>query len=144
MTMNSNRLTVLLEAYGGDPARWPEHEREAGMALLRSDPAAADVARSLDAALDAYAAPPANAALRLKILDATRKVEQTRRFSLGALVGDLLPWRPLWPNLAGLAVALLIGIGVGFSDIGSLGAAESDLANQVALFGYDSVEDLTF
>lgn len=60
--MNLDRLHALLDAYGADSQRWPEHERDAALALLEQS-AAAQTARqhaaALDAALDdAPLAPP--------------------------------------------------------------------------------------
>lgn len=58
--MTPHRFDELLEAYGADFDRWPEHEREAGRMLATASPwagAALDRARRLDAVLDAYPAP---------------------------------------------------------------------------------------
>lgn len=35
--MNAERFAILLDAYGAEPRRWPEEERAAALALVRSD-----------------------------------------------------------------------------------------------------------
>jgi hypothetical protein len=58
--MDAVRFAALLDAYGADPARWPEDERAAALALLAESAdarARQHDAATLDAALDA--APPA-------------------------------------------------------------------------------------
>ncbi|WP_404712527.1 hypothetical protein [Sphingomonas sp. MMS24-J13] len=39
--MNVERFAVLLDAYGAEPGRWPEGERDAALAFVRADPRAA-------------------------------------------------------------------------------------------------------
>lgn len=136
--MNHDRLHQLLEAYGADPARWPEGERHLAAHLADATGAIA-AARALDAQLDLYAAPPASAQLRQSILDRTRSLPQARTLSLAGWFAELMPVRPLWPNLAGLAAALVIGFGVGFTDLGA--AADVDQGVQSTLFGFESLDD---
>jgi hypothetical protein len=139
--MTEDRLPTLLEAYGADPARWPEADRHAGAALAnRRDLAdALAEARRLDGQLDAYRAPEASARLRQAILDRTRQVPQERRLSLAFWLADMMPLRPLWPNLASLSLALLLGLAAGFSD---LGTTEADAATPAAsIFGIESLDD---
>jgi hypothetical protein len=136
--MNEDRLHQLLEAYGADPARWPDNERHHAARLHQAGGVAA-AARALDAQLDLYAAPAASARLRQAILDRTRTLPQARPLSLAGWIGDLMPLRPLWPNLAGLAAALVIGFGVGFTDLGAM--ADTDPAVQSTVFGFESLDD---
>jgi len=74
--MDAHRLDQILEAYGGDPARWPAHERAAAEALLASAPelrarlAAAARLDALLAAVPAIEAP--SAALRERVLASAR------------------------------------------------------------------------
>jgi hypothetical protein len=35
--MNAERFAVLLDAYGAEPRRWPESERDAALAFVRGD-----------------------------------------------------------------------------------------------------------
>ena len=69
--MTYERFETLADAYGGDLRRWPEAEREAGRALLDSDPRAAVLlgeADGLDALLDAAPRPVASHALREAVI----------------------------------------------------------------------------
>lgn len=52
--MTLARVTALIDAYGGDPARWPDDERDAALALCDTNADAArlrDEARALDRVL---------------------------------------------------------------------------------------------
>lgn len=54
-TLSLSRLEQLLDAYGGNPASWPEHERPAALALIDRAPEARKLyaaAQALDAKLD--------------------------------------------------------------------------------------------
>ncbi|MEZ5856327.1 MAG: hypothetical protein R3D67_16825 [Hyphomicrobiaceae bacterium] len=58
--MTLNGLEHLLDAYGGDAARWPADRRNAALALIASDPAAQrrlDEARALDRVLSRASQP---------------------------------------------------------------------------------------
>lgn len=69
------RLRAILEAYGGDPLRWPEAERDAMVALLAQSDEARRLHRqalSLDAALDALPALAPSAGLEERIVAVTR------------------------------------------------------------------------
>src|SRR5262249_61702206 len=69
--MTLDRFAVLLDAYGADPARWPDTERAAARALLdRSSEARArrDAAAALDALLDRAATVEPSSALAERIL----------------------------------------------------------------------------
>jgi hypothetical protein len=67
------RLAQLLDAYGGEPARWPDTERESALRLIASVPEAAALQRAaleLDSALDLHALPDAaDARLRARVLE---------------------------------------------------------------------------
>ncbi|HET8934962.1 MAG TPA: hypothetical protein VFN67_16050 [Polyangiales bacterium] len=67
------RLAQLLDAYGGDSARWPEHERTAALQLIAADPRAQVLHRAaleLDGALDISVMPEvASSALRARVLE---------------------------------------------------------------------------
>lgn len=102
--MTPDRLQELADAYGADPARWPEPLRAEAEATLARQPDApvwlAD-AQALDALLDAYPAPVASPAL-------------ARRISLGA--PDLTPlWRRAraWWTGLGLVGAAAAGLAAG-------------------------------
>ena len=38
--MNAERFASLLDAYGAEPRRWPDAERDAAQAFARADPRA--------------------------------------------------------------------------------------------------------
>lgn len=64
--MDEQRLVAILDAYGGDPARWPADEREAALGLLgRSSrlQALREEALRLDASLDDWGLSPPSADL---------------------------------------------------------------------------------
>jgi hypothetical protein len=110
-----DRLKVLLDAYGADPARWPDEQREAARELLaRSDEARVYVRQAavLDTLLDtAPLTAPAGldaAALAARIMRLPARVTAAAtawRFSFG------------WPNFATLAAAAAIGLVIGWTDI---------------------------
>ena len=68
-----DRLAQLLDAYGGEPARWPEQERVAALQLIAASPEAAAMQRSaleLDGVLDLDVLPDvASSALRARVLE---------------------------------------------------------------------------
>jgi hypothetical protein len=67
------RLAQLLDAYGGEPARWPEHERAAALQLIEANPEAQALQRAaleLDGALDLNVLPDVeSSALRARVLE---------------------------------------------------------------------------
>lgn len=67
------RLAQLLDAYGGDSARWPEHERASALQLIAANAQAQVLHRAaldLDGALDLSALPEiASSALRARVLE---------------------------------------------------------------------------
>jgi hypothetical protein len=106
MTMTYERFEYLADAYGGDLRRWPESEREAGRALLDSDPRAALLLREadgLDALLDAAPRPVASHALREAVIAsaAGAGLKARRRGSIGPLA---------WLSGAGWAAAACAGV----------------------------------
>ncbi len=113
MTMEEFRS--LLEAWGADPARWPDDRRAAAEALLaRSAEARALLAE--EAAFDALLAgapgiPPSDAAVaRILAIPATSRQE---RRAGGWRFGFL----PALPRFAGLAAAALLGFYIGTTSL---------------------------
>ncbi len=127
--MNLGRLSAILDAYGGDPARWPADEREDALALARSSVPAARVmakACALDAALRQQSFPDiALEAEKFTLLHSVI-VSGARRLTgswFGRWFGiDLTPSQ-LWPSVAGLALASVLGFAVG---LGGLLQVEAD------------------
>jgi hypothetical protein len=110
-----DRLKILLDAYGADPGRWPDGQREAARELLTRSPEArayVQQASVLDTLLDTapLTAPPGldAAALAARIMRMPGRVAATAaawRFSFG------------WPNFATLAAAAVFGLVIGWTDI---------------------------
>jgi hypothetical protein len=123
-------LSAILKAYGADPDRWPANEREAALALTRSSVPAARAlaeARMLDSMLlgqsfpDIADEPERFTLLHSAIVSATRRRAPLTWF--GRWFGfDLTPSQ-LWPSIAGLALASLLGFAVG---LGGLLQTEAD------------------
>jgi len=142
--MKLDRLQHLLDAHGADPRRWPAAERADAEALIARDPQAArlaDAARRLDQALDSFAVEPAGMALQEAILRRARTLDAPRRLSWRDMLGEFLPVRPLWPNLAGLAAAAVLGIGIGLVDLGTAASDEGEAQTVAALFGPATLDD---
>ena len=80
--MDARRFAALTEAYGGDPRRWPQAEREAAAAVASSETgqAISRNAGALDALLDSYSVRHPGKALHDTILrTADRYVVRRRR-----------------------------------------------------------------
>jgi hypothetical protein len=124
------RFSAILDAYGAAPERWPVDERDAALSLTRSSLQAArelERARALDSVLDRAAiseidADPARfIALHSSIVSSAKpRIENWMIRWLGV---DLAPSQ-LWPSLAGLTVATLLGFAVGLG-----GLIDSDSPN---------------
>lgn len=89
--MTPERFIALTAAYGADRRHWPEAEREAARLFAETQPqvAAAPLAAAdeIDALLHASSAPMVSAALRERVLAATRA---TKRH--GRIWADRLAW----------------------------------------------------
>ena len=111
-SMDEERFERLIEAYGGESARWPQAERALALRYLAATPQAHGTratARRLDQMLDAWAPPEASAGLRERIGAGQPSVRPLRA-------------RDLWISAAGLAAACVIGLmfgaGVGAAGLG--------------------------
>jgi hypothetical protein len=122
MTMTLDRLRLLIDAYGADPARWPEPERAGAATLLAaSDEARALVAEAaaLDRLLARYDNPAEGAINQLRLVAAITSQPQGAAAPAGGLP------RPAnqnqitlgWPNFAALAAAAIVGFVVGWSGL---------------------------
>lgn len=133
--MTLNRLQQIAETYGADPRRWPAAERAALEPLIGQLPARSILRgeQSLDQLLDSWRVEGTDWALERRILATAAMAEQVRVVRpWHRIVGWLeLMWpgrgfsdgRRLWPQLAGLAAAAMIGFFVGISDFGTLDSA---------------------
>lgn len=117
--MQLERLRELVDAYGGDPRRWPPAERASAAELLAGSPQAQGLvaeAKAVDRLLDR--APP----LAPPILDAERLAARATAAAqdrpivhpAGAMP---LAGRGLWLRVASLAAAAVIGFMVGWTQL---------------------------
>lgn len=104
--MNKDRFAEILDAYGGDPLRWPPAERLAAQGFAARDPQAAALlaeAEAFDALLDLAPGHAPSPALAARIL---------RRRPKRSLWAELFPDMPVWRPAVGVAAALALGFGV--------------------------------
>ncbi len=123
--MQLERFRVLVEAYGGDPRRWPAAERARAAELLAGSPEARALlaeAGALDRLLDRSQplAPP--------ILDAERLIARVTAMAQERPpvhpVGTMQPAaRGLWLRAGSLAAAAVIGFMVGWTELADSGEA---------------------
>lgn len=127
--MKLGRFSAILGAYGADPQRWPSDEREDALALTKSSVPAARAlaeARILDTVLLHQTFPDiAQEAEQFTVLQSA--IVAGARLRTGTWFGrwfgiDLAPAQ-LWPSLAGLALATVLGFAVG---LGGLLQVETD------------------
>jgi hypothetical protein len=72
--MDQARFDAIVAAYGADPRRWPDEERDAALAFAQASGADLREARALDALLDLASAPAAPSdLLQARILRAIPK-----------------------------------------------------------------------
>jgi hypothetical protein len=117
--MRLERLRELMDAYGGDPRRWPPAERAPAAELLAASAEARVLlaeAASLDQLLDG-APPMAPATLDAeKLIALATAAAQERPFV--PLAGVMRPaGRGLWLRAVSLAAATIIGFVVGWTQL---------------------------
>lgn len=164
--MSPARFAALLDAEGGDLARWPAAEREAAEARLAADPAAREALRAcapLDAAFAALrAAPPAKLppALAARLAQdaaraaalAVRPVGASRPGRRRAASAGRSTRRPMAAAVASMAASVALGLwlggggivdpfGSGFGGFGGVGAV-GDLAELDLFAGADDLAGL--
>jgi hypothetical protein len=117
------RFRTILNAYGATPERWPTEERDDALALTRASVTAARAladARTFDEKLEASALSNINldpshfAMLQARIVGAAQPMMQSW---MGRWLGISLTPRQLWPSIAGLAMASILGFAVGLGGI---------------------------
>ena len=115
MAMDLTAFQLLLDTYGGDPAHWPDRDREAALTLAeRSDDARAmlDRARRLDAMMVSGLASEAGVNLRYRITAAAQLTRQPESPASGLLERLLAPWRlgAAAAAAASIALGMLVGL----------------------------------
>ena len=128
-TLSADRFKAIVDAYGADPAAWPDAERDAALRFLAADARAGawlDEARALDDLLDAgleVTRPEDDQAqldrvlARMLVRPATNVVVFPRRRVMPRADRRVLPW--LWTGI-GLAACIAgatIGTKVGLSSM---------------------------
>lgn len=109
--MTIDRFRDILDAYGADPAHWPDSERAAMRDLIATSPGAR-TALANAASLDALLAHDRPVMPTLNPLQIAARVAATPRVPRGGWMV-----RRMWPNVAGLAAAALIGFVVGWTGL---------------------------
>jgi hypothetical protein len=120
--MTFERFAALLDAYGAEPRRWPDNERDAAQALVRADPRAAslmDEAAYIDDLLYAYRVPAPSPALVAAVIARAPRRRWTRA--------------RLWWAALGLGLA---GAGGALAGSAATAALEQPLIH-VPLYGHD-------
>jgi hypothetical protein len=117
------RFCAILDAYGAAPERWPAEERDTALALARSSlPAARALteARALDSALGRATVSDiaSNSARFISLHSAIISAAQPRpeNWFVRWFGVDLTPSQ-LWPSVAGLTVATVLGFAVGLGGL---------------------------
>ena len=117
--MELGRFRTILSAYGAAPERWPEDERMDALALSRSSiTAARELANAcrLDHALGFATTEDHEfdrlAVLQHRIVTAAHPLMQSRMWRWFGI--SLTPMQ-LWPSVAGLALATILGFTVGIN-----------------------------
>lgn len=131
--MNIQRFKTLVEAYGANPARWPETERVAALLFAEQSAEARDVlqeAAAFDRLLDTAETQPATRALEDRIL--ATFPERTAR--------QRAPWfTQRWIPAAAVACSLALGLAVGAALPGLAGVNDTAVDPAlIALSGGDA------
>jgi hypothetical protein len=132
--MNIQRFKTLVEAYGANPARWPEAERVAALLFAEQSAEARDVlleAAAFDRLLDTAETHPATRALEDRIL--ATFPERT--------VKQRAPWFTMrWIPAAAVACSLALGLAVGAALPGLAGVSDAAAVDPalIALSGGDA------
>lgn len=131
-SMELARFAEILDAYGADPRRWPDAERDAAAALLAASQDARslrDDAAALDMLLDLSAAPAPSPELMADILAGAAPR------GLRAWLADFWPFGPAWQPASAFAAAAILGIavGIGAPDMVWPEAADSAVAEVESL-----------
>lgn len=143
--MTEARVFELIEAYGPEPAAWPEAERETGAAFLRGAPEtfaeAVAEARLLDAALGAMPQPQAPTGLAERIIaSAPQRATRAGPGILPKLKSVFSIGGSLIPSASALASSAL-GLVIGYSVLGTTQMAEVDYAEEAIYAAFDDGYD---
>ena len=123
--MNQNDIRYRLDAYGADPTRWP-----AGTLPADIDRVALDEARRLDGLLAALPPVSGDSAAVERVMARLDRLPAQRRRAMGSQgwadwLGDISVMA-LWPRVATLATASVLGVMIGLSDLAAPVGFESE------------------
>jgi hypothetical protein len=142
--MSQARFIAIIDAYGGNPGRWPQEERERAKHWLDSNPQAQ--ARTLEASsLDGIIVLPATAisssALECRLLDDFDRAKN--RWSVRTLVRSaseaVWPGAPVWQPACALGLAFAAGLC--FAAFAPFDIAQRDDGSG-SVFALDGVQDV--
>lgn len=141
--MTESRVMALIEAYGPEPSAWPEDERDAARALLKSR---ADVfadalqeARLLDSALSSMPEPSIPAGLAERII-ASAPASQ-RAGWLTQLKSFISIGGQVWPAATAMA-STAFGLVIGYGAIGSTQIDDIDYAEEAVYAAFEPNYDI--
>lgn len=145
-TMTLDRLRQILAAYGGDPDRWPDDERDAAEALIAASPVAREALaqeQALDAGLALAASEvPDDAVARLTAAMAFPPPRQTAAPAAGLGSGWLTTMASaFWPRATVFASMAALGIIAGLA-IEPVYSPNDANASVVSDFSVDVAEDV--
>lgn len=141
--MNLHRFKQILDAYGANPNRWPEEERESALAFSTNNQQACQLMleyKMLDEALDSYDAPMLNPDMpslisgKLSgILPANKGTEQhsgNPEDWLNSVFAWLIPSadqirRHIWRPVTAASIVFVVGISIGMN-IGTTTEADTN------------------
>lgn len=124
--MTQERFLQILQAYGADPARWPETERAAAERHAAAHPDMAGPALQAAARLDAALGPAGIAPSPLLERRLLKRLART-----GAQSGGM----PAWSLPVAAAAALVVGVMVGFAGGAVTGSADTSDELYAQAFG---------
>ncbi|MEM0984618.1 MAG: hypothetical protein AAGJ32_00080 [Pseudomonadota bacterium] len=139
-TSGDDRIIALVEAYGAEPAAWPEADRHAGNLARLADPSPAllraiDQSGHLDDLLDTLDQPlPANDLAQRIMAHAPSKPWRRR---LASSIVEPSPWLSVSGALASLMVGLIIGV----NTTSSAGAEYQTTEEDVLIYGALGLDD---
>ena len=139
--MTNERVIQLIEAYGPEPAAWPEEERGAAETLLKRAPDlfadALEDARMLDAALASLPEPQAPAGLAERIITSAPFARAEETSSLLAKLKSIISiGGSVIPTASALASAA-VGLMVGYGALGTVQTADVDTAEEALYAALD-------
>ncbi len=133
--LNKSRVQELIQAYGANPKRWPQQERQAGQAWLEENPIDTGIlltdAHSLEQALNTIHSPSGDISLlQARILKLATKTAQDSASYENAGYETAPRVIAAWKTVAAV---LVLSTGMGFG-IGQVAAADTSYTDAETLF----------